>query len=347
MKKVLLLANSVSSVRAKIYSLVAEKYDFTVAYMGTVAKNLTCKNIKLSCVDKGCVKYYKPGIRKMLKQYDVVIFPMDIHSIDIDIMLLMRHPCKMIAWGIGVPASYTVKFDDPKVHNFIPYFIRKADAVLFYSNYPREKYIAEGYDKEKMFVANNTVSVAEVPKCRDRDSILFVGTLYPAKKTELLIEAYARLAGEGIDLMPLNVVGDGPNREALEELAGKLKVGGRINFCGAIYDDDVLKDYFEKAYAVLSPGQAGLTVLKAMGYGVPFVTSKDAYTGGERLNIEDGKNGVLMNSPEDIGDVIRDIHVNPGKYVEMGENAFDYYRANRRPEQMVQGFLDAIRYVTE
>jgi len=96
----------------------------------------------------------------------------------------------------------------------------------------------------------------------------------------------------------------------------------------------------------ISPDQAGLTVLQSFGYGVPFVTHKDAITGGERLNIVNGENGILFDSFDEITDIIKDCSQNPEKYIEMGKNAKKYYNENRTINHMVSGFIDAIDFVT-
>ena len=347
MIKVFLLAKKVTPVRMEIYNYIAKQVDFTVGYTVSVPEGAQFKTIKLEETKLLRFSYKKPSLRKLLKQYDVAILPMDYNMLDVDFCLTFgRRPCKIITWGIGVPASYTVRFDDPKVQNRMPFFVKRSDAVLFYTEYPKNKYIKQGYSAEKMFVAPNTTAVNKIPIERERNSLLFVGSLYPAKQADKLVDAYRLLKEEGMDLLPLHIIGEGSERQRLEQMVEEAVLKEKIFFHGAIYSDDELEKYYYSARAVISPDQAGLSVLKTMGYGVPFVTTKDAYTGGERLNIRHGETGVLMEDLKDLIETLKDIHDNPEKYADMGKNAYEYYWQYRRPEQMAQGFLDAINYVS-
>ena len=82
-----------------------------------------------------------------------------------------------------------------------------------------------------------------------------------------------------------------------------------------------------------------------MGYGTAFVTVRDAITGGEIFNIDNGKTGILYNNSEELKDIIIDISNNPSRYVQMGKEARKHYVENRRPEQMADAIVDAIEYV--
>ena len=344
MIKVFLLAKKVTPVRMEIYNYIAKQVDFTVGYTVSVPEGAQFKTVKLEEKKLFRFSYKRQNLRKILKQYDVAILPMDYNMLDVDFCLTFAHPCKIISWGIGVPASYTVRFDDPKVKNRMPFFVKHSDAVLFYTDYPKKKYIAQGYMAEKMFIAPNTTAVNKIPVERERNSILFVGSLYPAKRADKLIEAYRLLKEKGLNLLPLHIVGEGTERQRLEQMVDEAQLHDKVFFHGAIYSDDELEKYYYDARAVISPDQAGLSVLKTMGYGVPFVTTKDAYTGGERLNIVHGITGILMESVENLMETLKDIHCYPEKYAEMGKNAYDYYWQYRRPDQMAEGFLSAIKY---
>jgi len=107
----------------------------------------------------------------------------------------------------------------------------------------------------------------------------------------------------------------------------------------------MLEKHFRESYACISPGQAGLSVLTSMGYGTPYITKKDAITGGEIFNIKNNKNGVLYSNSNDLADILKDIEQDSIKYIKMGENAREYYKLYRQPKQMIQAFIDACNYV--
>ena len=81
--------------------------------------------------------------------------------------------------------------------------------------------------------------------------------------------------------------------------------------------------------------------------GHPFVTSKNAITGGELQNIHNGVDGVVMEEENQLVEVIKDIADNKSKYVEMGRMAQSYYNENRTPKHMAEGLWNAITYAIE
>ncbi len=62
-------------------------------------------------------------------------------------------------------------------------------------------------------------------------------------------------------------------------------------------------------------------------------------------NIQNGINGILLDHVADLKDIILDINGNKEKYLNLGANAFEYYRNNRKPSDMVDGLLNAVNYV--
>ena len=89
---------------------------------------------------------------------------------------------------------------------------------------------------------------------RARRGYVAVGALVPYKRLDLAVRvAVARR-------LPLTVVGDGPERRRLEQLAGPT-----VQFIGAV-DRVVLRDVFAGAEALLFPGEEdfGIVPIEAM-----------------------------------------------------------------------------------
>ncbi len=131
---------------------------------------------------------------------------------------------------------------------------------------------------------------------RPRDlGLLFVGNLVPTKNVAVLLRAYARNQST-ID-MPLTIVGDGPLRVSLSELAATLGIADRVRFLG-VQSRRQVADLMARAVALVLPSLSegwGVVVAEALACGTPIVASR---VGGipEILGSEDG--GILV-SPGD------------------------------------------------
>ncbi len=128
---------------------------------------------------------------------------------------------------------------------------------------------------------------------RDRASeILNVGRAVPVKGQSLLVRAVAELVGRGVHAR-LTLVGDGPQLNELKALAEQLRVDDRIEFAGAVGQDQI-RSYYARADVFAMPSFAeGLPVvlMEAMATGLPVVTSR--ITGIPEL-VEHGVSGLLV-----------------------------------------------------
>jgi len=105
--------------------------------------------------------------------------------------------------------------------------------------------------------------------------ILWASNLYPYKRAELALAAYAGLAPERRSEFPLVVAGGdwSGGRARAESVARRLGVAGDVRFLGWV-DDSVLPSLYRGAHAhVLSTSQEsfGRSVLEAMACGCPSV----------------------------------------------------------------------------
>ena len=83
---------------------------------------------------------------------------------------------------------------------------------------------------------------------RDGQRLLFVGRLMPQKGAEHLIHALALMRTKA----SLDIVGDGPSRASLEQLAKQLEVAQRIRWHGQVSQSE-LPTLYQRAAAVVVP----------------------------------------------------------------------------------------------
>ena len=347
MKKVLIIQSVLPEYRVPIFNLLNKQYDVTV--MVPKSPKLTTKpEFAILVAPERHIPHlgrFFVGYKNIIRQFDVCISMLAANYPQVVFSLLGKKKTKMILWGIGVSAGYGIPYDSqPKYRKVLRSLIHRANAALFYSDYPLSVYQSLGISKEKLFVANNTVAVEPKEK-KNSDYLLFVGSLYPAKGVDVLLKQYNEAYQINHEIEDLLIVGDGSEREKCEKLCKDSGLGRKVTFLGSIFEEERLSELFSGAIACISPNQAGLSVLKSMGYGVPFVTSATSITGGERFNIQDKINGVIYENEEDLKMIILDIHHDRNKYIEMGKKAKAYYEKCRKPEVMVKGFVDAIEYV--
>lgn len=348
--KVLIVNPLIPEYRYEVFQRLASRVKLTVLHSGSkvIKSDIKFSQIILPLRRLGPIDFFTTNLHRLFKEFDVVISDANIRHIDRNLLILNPlRKYKWIAWGIGVSASYSKEFDNDKSYNFVRYFIfRRADANVFYSDYPVKKYLSAGFSRSTLFVAHNTTNVTfDESLAFKKGKLLFVGTLYKQKKIYELLNSYAEARGRLKDIVPLHIVGDGPETLNLKQWLEENKLEEKIHLHGSIFDEKVLQEIFRTTYACISPGQAGLSVLKSMGYGVPFITRNDAITGGEVFNISNGYNGLIYSTEKELTDIIIDINENPHKYVNMGINARSYYLQHRTVEHMLEGLQSAIDYV--
>lgn len=345
--KLLITQETISHYNVPLYEELNQRYDVTVLHSDEkcLEHDYTFKTLYIPYYEAH-YKIHKNNLFKIANEFDVVICMFSFSYLYFRLFSLLPRKFKLIYWGIGVSASYKERYDENQ--RYVPAVLRgisRSDATVFYCNYPVNKYVKLGADRNKLFVANNTVSVEKIVPSKQRDIFLFVGSLYKEKKIDVLLTQYCDAYKVKDSLFPLYIIGDGEEKCWIEKFVANHELSGKVHICGAINDDSILKKYFARAIACISPDQAGLSVLKSMGYGVPFVTSKNAITGGEIFNIINETNGILIENLEELKDVLVDATDNPEKYIKMGDNAYSYYWSKCRITDMADGFDAAVHYV--
>ena len=132
---------------------------------------------------------------------------------------------------------------------------------------------------------------------RSTRRILAVGRLSPEKAYDDLLRSVAELVGRGVDV-ELELIGDGPERDALVRLTHELGITDKVAFRGWLRVEDV-RTAMQNATVLAQPSLIeGLptVVEEAMAVGIPVVGSR---VGGIPELLDNGRCGVII-TPRDV-----------------------------------------------
>src|SRR5690348_4615450 len=157
--------------------------------------------------------------------------------------------------------------------------------------------VANGVDVDRVTQALRTAPAQhQLLDSQARFTFVTVGRLIPVKDQASLLRAFARMAAIGDRLV---IVGEGPLRPALEEMAAALGIRDRVRFLGLVPRDEVYR-LLACSDAFISPSRGEglpLSVLEAMAIGLPVVLSDIA---PHREIVKDGSGPALVP----VGDVV-------------------------------------------
>jgi glycosyltransferase involved in cell wall biosynthesis len=226
--------------------------------------------------------------------------------------------------GPGAGWSFTMhgplEFDDVRLHA-IPDKVRRARFVACISDYCRAQVmrLVEPEHWERLHVVHCGVRPAEYdePAPDDRRGhchVVSVGRLAPMKGFGVLLEALA-----DVDGARLTLVGDGPERGALEATAHRLGLAGRVHFAGALGAGAVTELLREADVFCLPSFAEGVPVvlMEAMAARVPVVST--AVMGIPEL-VADGQTGRLVppGRPGPLAAALRELAADPAERARMG-----------------------------
>ena len=140
---------------------------------------------------------------------------------------------------------------------------------------------------------------------RRLDQVLYVGRLAGYKRVDLLMDAFAPLAGEMPGLC-LKIVGRGECRQGLAEQALKLGIRDKVVFVDSLEERDLRAAYAEsKVFALASEQEGfGIVLVEAMAAGTPVI-ALDAPDSAAGSLIVDGKNGLLVKTKDEMTAALR------------------------------------------
>jgi len=231
--------------------------------------------------------------------------------------------------------------------------IRRATGFIAYGTRAKEYLISLGANPDLIEIGINTVNTKffrlETEKMRsilhknNTKRLLFIGHFTRRKRINFLFNIVKILSEKRKDFI-LQLVGDGPEKEKLKNLAEKLNIKNYIRFEGYKQKSEIPK-YFAVADCFLFPSEEdiwGLVLVEAMAAGVPCIAS--IYAGATSDLIKNGISGFAMNFREfdKVAEKINLILENHELAVNISENAKNFISKNINLEKSAEGFVKAI-----
>ncbi len=250
----------------------------------------------------------------------------------------------VIGWGLGAPELRGISglARESSRRKFLLSF----DAMIAYSDTGAEEYRRLGIAPNRVFVAPNAVTRAPIDPPVSREApkgianLLFVGRLQQRKRLDLLMRACASLP-EGLQPR-LTIIGDGPDRMRLENIAGEIYPD--TTFTGTLIGD-ALTPHFLQADLFVLPGTGGLAIQQAMSYALPVIVAEGD---GTQSNLVRSSNGwhVIPGDLEDLENTLKNALSSSEKLPQMGMESYRIVREEINLEKMVDVFLEAIHSVS-
>jgi glycosyltransferase involved in cell wall biosynthesis len=218
-----------------------------------------------------------------------------------------------------------------------PRLYRRASYVAV-SGPTRDDLVALGVDPGRITTVYNATEPVPVLERSGTvgESLCVIARMVPHKQTGHAVEVMARLVSDFPSLR-LRIIGDGPEREAVDALVRELGVQDRVELLGPV-DDATKHRVLANSSLLLCPSAKegwARVVMEAAGHGVPTVAYR--YSGGLTESIRDGETGLLADDLDDLTKQTRSLLEHPQQRVAMGEAA-RAYAASFTPKRAVADF---------
>lgn len=204
--------------------------------------------------------------------------------------------------------------------------LQRSDYLIAVNDQARQLYAASAPHTPSIIIPPGVdlARFADIRTMERPDSdveILYVGWLIRRKGIDIIIDALSQLVPE-FPFLRLRIVGDGPQRQALEALVQRRDLSKHVIFEGTIANA-AIADYYARASLFVSMSYSesfGQSLVEAMLAGLPVVSAENI---GSREIIEESKTGFLVQAGDTKGLVVRlkALIINPQLRSEIGTRA--------------------------
>ena len=243
---------------------------------------------------------------------DVVIAVGNKHLIQNHLLIAARRRRGYRLYFIQHARHYTARakiLDRAEQFYHREYLCRFSDGLILYTAAERHELVQEGFSEAKVSYCQNTLDTARIQRTvrdlspeeiagtcaeygvAERPSMAVIGRLVAGKNVDQAIDYHETLQRRVPELQTV-IIGDGPQRAALEARAGGVR---GVRCTGRIFDPRVFACLLRRCRFVLSPGYVGLNVVHAFAHAKPFVAFRSLENKPEVSYLSHGHNGLLLD----------------------------------------------------
>ncbi|HXF63698.1 MAG TPA: glycosyltransferase family 4 protein [Caldilineaceae bacterium] len=235
----------------------------------------------------------------------------------------------------AVVAGYLV------THHTLRTWRQQVDAYIVLTEFAKAKLVQAGLPAHKLHIKPQCIFPD--PGARPAmagDYALYVGRLSPEKGLPTLLRAWAQVPAE----IPLKIVGDGPLKQSLQELAQRLKLRN-VEFVGQV-DRSVVLKLMKQARLLVFPSECyegyPLTITEALACGLPVLASR---LGAMATILRDGDTGLLFapGDAEDLAAQVQWAWTHPDDLLRISQNGRAQYENENSPEKNYLILMDIYR----
>ncbi|MDQ2693341.1 MAG: glycosyltransferase family 4 protein [Chloroflexota bacterium] len=238
---------------------------------------------------------------------------------------------------VPLPIEAVQEFLKNRIHRWLRDYMQRCHHIVIPSESMRDFLVREYGLQERYtviptgtnlepFLRADGKSLRKKQGWQKETVLISIGRLAPEKNWDTLLRGFASVVREKPELR-LVLIGDGPAKGDLRELASELGVAERVTFTGAVPFDEIptyLKAADAFCFASVTETQ-GLVTIEAMAAGLPVVAVDGS---GTRDIVKNGRQGFLVdNDPEALAKGIKKLLADPQRLKRFSENALKKARA--------------------
>lgn len=163
---------------------------------------------------------------------------------------------------------------------------KRLDGIFVYGQYAKDLIVQRGIPESKIFVIHNSLHYSEQLKLRKELTtsniysehfgnnypvLVMIGRLNLRKHLDMLVDAIDILKGRN-EYFNVVLIGNGEDREKLEQMVKDKGLCGQFWFYGACYDEKLNSELLYNSDMCVVPGDIGLTAIHSLMFGVPAIS---------------------------------------------------------------------------